>query len=167
MPPPTSNHVRITDTTTFWPSTDATIAFDPYTYTHGTWLHRNNERQAARKLQFNFDALLCLAIDRSPGATRVLSCDKKEGGFNRVFVIWLDNGKSVIARLPTKLAGPPRITVSSEVATLQFGMCCSTFNLRQLTVLHSQSRNPRRYQFPMCWHGVHKAMIQLVLNTSS
>jgi hypothetical protein len=38
----------------------------------------------------------------------VLSCEKKEGGFNRVFVIRLDNGRSVIARLPTKLAGPPR-----------------------------------------------------------
>jgi hypothetical protein len=78
-----------------------------------------------RKLEFDFDALLGLAIDRSPGATRVLSCDKKEGGLNRVFVIRLDNGKSVIARFPTKLAGPPRANVSSEVATLRFGICCS------------------------------------------
>jgi hypothetical protein len=116
------------------------IAFDPYTYTHGTWIHRNDERQAGRKLQFNFDALLGLAIDRTPGATRVLSCDKKVGGFNRVFVVRLDSGKSVIARLPTKLAGPPRTTVSSEVATLQFGICCS------IRFMYSSSLNYIRSQ---------------------
>jgi hypothetical protein len=107
------------------PYTDTALAFDPYAYTHGRWLHRNDERQEARRLQFDFDALLDVAIDGSPKATRVLSCEKKEGGSNRVFVIRLDNGRSVIARLPTKLTGPPRTTVSSEVATLKFGTLCT------------------------------------------
>ena len=165
--PLASSHVCLTRFTSSEPSTDTRLAFDPYTYTQGRWLHRNNERQEARRLSFNFDALLGLAIDRSPGATRVLSCDKKEGGFSRVFVIRLDNGKSVVARLPTKLAGPLHTTVSSEVATLQFGICCSTSLVRVLTGLHPQSRSLRRYQFPTYWHGVHKATIQSVPNTSS
>jgi hypothetical protein len=103
---------------------DTALAFDPYAYTHGRWLHRNDERQEARRLQFDFDALLDVAIDRSPGATRVLSCEKSGGrsSLNHEFAICLDNGKSVIAHLPTKLAGLPRTTVSSEVATLQFSM---------------------------------------------
>jgi len=98
-----------------------TIAFDPYVYSHGKWLDRNGERQHARRLDFDFDALLDLAIDRSRGAKRVTSCEKKEGGFNRVFVIRLDNGKAVVARLPTRLAGRQRSTTRSEVATLEFG----------------------------------------------
>lgn len=72
-------------------------------------------------MHFDFNALLDLAIECSPGARQVIDCKKKEGGFNRVFMIHLDNGKTVVARLPTRVAGPPRLTVSSEVATLQFG----------------------------------------------
>jgi len=112
----------------FQPSTDTAPAFDPQAYTDGRWLHRNDERQEARRLQFNFDALLDVAIDRSPGATRVVSCEKQggRGSLNHGFAIRLDNGKCVIARLPTKMAGLPRTTVSSEVATLQFSMLSLT-----------------------------------------
>lgn len=97
-------------------------AFDPYTYNEGRWLDLDHERRDARKLSFNFDALLDEAIKCSPGARRVVDCEKKEGGFNRVFIIKLDNGKTVIARIPTRLAGPPKLTVSSEVATVRYGM---------------------------------------------
>ena len=118
-----SSHVCLTRFTSSEPSTDTRLAFDPYTYTQGRWLHRNDERQEARRLRFDFDDLLGLAIDRSPGATRVLSCDKKEGGFNRVFVIQLDNGKIVVARLPKSRSSHRRCAVSPEVATLRFGVC--------------------------------------------
>jgi hypothetical protein len=46
--------------------------------------------------------------------------EKKEGGFNRVFIFTTDNAKRVIARLPSKLAGPPRLTTNSEVATIKY-----------------------------------------------
>lgn len=72
-------------------------------------------------MHFDFDALLDLAVKCSPGAQQVTDCKKKEGGFNRIFMIHLDNGKTVVARIPTRIAGPPRLTVSSEVATLRFG----------------------------------------------
>ena len=79
------------------------------------------ERREARQLHFDFDALLDVAIKSSKGARQVIGCEKKEGGFNRVFVIKLDTGAKVIARLPTGAAGPPALTVSSEVATLKYG----------------------------------------------
>ncbi|KAF2724640.1 hypothetical protein K431DRAFT_217408, partial [Polychaeton citri CBS 116435] len=85
------------------------------------WLDRDEERRQARRLRLNFDTLLDLAVRCSPGAQRVVNCEKKEGGSNRVFKIHLDNGKNIIARLPTRIAGPPGLTVSLEVATLQFG----------------------------------------------
>ncbi|GIZ48249.1 hypothetical protein CKM354_001131700 [Cercospora kikuchii] len=94
--------------------------FDPFVYTQGHWLDRDQAQRAARVLKFDFDGLLDTAIKCSPGASRVLQCEKKEGGFNRVFMIQLDNDATVVARLPTRLAGPPGLTVSSEVATLRY-----------------------------------------------
>ncbi|KAK5115920.1 hypothetical protein LTR62_000376 [Meristemomyces frigidus] len=99
--------------------TDISQAFDPFTYTHGRWLDRDHERRKARELHFDFDALLNLAVKCSPGARQVLDCKKKEGGFNRVFMILLDNGRTVVARLPVQIAGPATLTVSSEVATIE------------------------------------------------
>ncbi|KAK6001278.1 hypothetical protein QM012_002609 [Aureobasidium pullulans] len=71
-------------------------AFDPYAYTQGRWLDKDRERREARQLDFNFEALVDIAINSSDGAHRL------------------------VARLPNHLAGPPRLTVSSETATLQY-----------------------------------------------
>jgi len=81
---------------------------------------RDSERRRAREIHINFDALIDIAVKSSDGARKVVSCEKKEGAFNRAFMILLDNGEKVVARLPNRLAGPPRLTVSSEVATLQY-----------------------------------------------
>lgn len=96
--------------------------FDPFVYTQGHWLDRDQTQREARVLKFDFDALVDTAIKCSPGASRVVQCEKKEGGFNRVFMVRLDNDTTVVARLPTRLAGPPGLTVSSEVATLRYSM---------------------------------------------
>ncbi len=41
-----------------------------------------------------------------------------EGGFNKVFLLTMNDGYKVIARIPTSIAGPPGFTTASEVATL-------------------------------------------------
>lgn len=56
----------------------------------------------------------------SPKAQRINRCEKKEGGFNRVFVFSLDNGERLVARIPFSIAGPGSYTVSSEVATMEY-----------------------------------------------
>jgi hypothetical protein len=104
-----------------WLVVDKSTAFDPYTYTQGRWLDRDSQQREAREIRFDFDALLDIAVKSSNGAREVVSCRKKEGSFNRAFVILLDNGAKVVARVPNRLAGPPRLTVSSEVATIQYG----------------------------------------------
>ncbi|KAJ5201323.1 Mitochondria protein Fmp29, partial [Penicillium cf. viridicatum] len=43
-----------------------------------------------------------------------------EGGFNKVFLLRAKNGREVIARIPTPIAGPPYYTTASEVATMNF-----------------------------------------------
>ncbi|KAM0714559.1 hypothetical protein Q7P37_009855 [Cladosporium fusiforme] len=97
-----------------------TPSFDPYTYSQGQWLHRNEERQNARRLHFNFEALLDVAVKHSKGAREVVACEKREGGFNRIFIIEFDNGAKVVAKVPMPYAGPTALTTMSEVATLKY-----------------------------------------------
>jgi hypothetical protein len=120
---------------------DKSKALDTDSYTRGRWLDRDIERREARDIRFNFDALLDIAIGSSAGATAVVSGEKKESSFNRAFVILLDNGAKVVAKVLNSLASPPRLTVSSEVATIQYGKHYSIICHRMsilLASLHSQ-----------------------------
>ncbi|KAH9863181.1 hypothetical protein IAQ61_009458 [Plenodomus lingam] len=94
---------------------------DPYRYTSGRWLRRDVLERESRLLQFDFDALRRKVLTLyCPGASSITSYDKKEGGFNRVFIFHTDNAKRIVARLPFALAGPSRLTTNSEVATIKY-----------------------------------------------
>ena len=43
-----------------------------------------------------------------------------EGQFNKVFLLTMDDGREVIAKLPNPKAGLPHFTTASEVATMNF-----------------------------------------------
>ncbi|KAF4170082.1 hypothetical protein CNMCM6936_005227 [Aspergillus lentulus] len=93
---------------------------DPYMYTSGRWLHRDELERRSRQIVFDFSALRERAISLCPGATDIVKCEKREGGFNRVFLFTMDTGPCVVARLPTGIAGPSRLTTNSEVATMTY-----------------------------------------------
>lgn len=82
---------------------------DPYTCTSGRWLRHNKLEIDARYIAFYFDALCKRVIELCPGATSIAKCDKKEGGFNRVFIFTTDNAETVVAKLPFTFAGPPSL----------------------------------------------------------
>lgn len=96
-------------------------SLDPFTYTTGRWLHYDEEQRKARFLQFDFSMLCQQAINACHGASRVLRYEKREGGFNRVFILHMDNGRRVVAKLPFGLAGPRCLMTESEVATMAYG----------------------------------------------
>jgi hypothetical protein len=73
---------------------------------------------AACFIHFDFDDLCRRVVALCPGARAISSWDKKEGGFNRVFIFHMDNGKWIVARLPFGLAGAKRLMTNSEVATV-------------------------------------------------
>jgi hypothetical protein len=98
---------------------------DPRAYTSGRWLRRDRLERDARYIEFDFDALCRRVIELCPGAVSIASYDKKEGGFNRVFIFTTDNVQRIVARLPFALAGPPRLTTNSEVATIKYRECKS------------------------------------------
>jgi len=91
-------------------------------HTHTTAGDGLSAMQSAKKLATYvlIDVLVDKAIARAAGAKRVRQCVKIEGSFNRAFVLKLDTGASVVARIPFPHAGPRRLTTHSEVATLRY-----------------------------------------------
>jgi hypothetical protein len=93
---------------------------DPHTYTSGRWLHHDKLERDSRFISFDFDILCRRILELCPGALSIVTCDIKEGGFNRVFIFTTDNAKRVVAKLPFTPAGPPRLITNSEVATIKY-----------------------------------------------
>jgi hypothetical protein len=116
---------------------------NPYKYTSGRWLSFEDEQQRARYIEFDFKALCRKAIEACPGASRVVNYEKKEGGFNRVFVLRMDNDSKIIARIPFRFSDSPTLTTHSEVATIAYGahyftsiiQCFANLSVRSLTSL--------------------------------
>ncbi|KAJ8130483.1 hypothetical protein O1611_g3144 [Lasiodiplodia mahajangana] len=101
-------------------NTTSGLTIDPHAYTSGRWLRHDKARRDARYIKFNFEALCQKVIDLCPGAEAITTFEKLEGGFNRVFIFTLDNAKKIVARLPFPVAGPPKLTTASEVATIRY-----------------------------------------------
>jgi hypothetical protein len=99
---------------------DIVTALDPQAYSSGRWLRRDKLERDLRFIKFNFDVLCRKVLELCPEASSITTYEKKEGGFNRVFVFTLDNAKRVVARLPFALAGPPKLATVSEVATIKY-----------------------------------------------
>jgi hypothetical protein len=99
---------------------DILIGVDPYAYTSGRWLRRDKLEHDLRYIKFDFKALCRTVVELCPGAESITTYEKKEGGFNRVLIFTLDNARQVVARLPFTIAGTPKFTTASEVATIMY-----------------------------------------------
>ncbi|KAL8676768.1 MAG: hypothetical protein Q9186_006749 [Xanthomendoza sp. 1 TL-2023] len=93
---------------------------DPRIYSSGRWLRRDKLERESRFIEFSFAALCKRVLELCPGAVSIASYEKKEGGYNKVFIFTMNNASRVVARLPTSIAGPSRLTTNSEVATVKY-----------------------------------------------
>ncbi|KAE8344995.1 kinase-like domain-containing protein [Aspergillus arachidicola] len=90
---------------------------DLYRYTRRRWLCNEQKELSKRYVRFDLQELIRAALDVSDGSrycTRVLKC--LEGLHNKAFILTMDNGVEVFAKLPNPSAGPARYTTASEVA---------------------------------------------------
>lgn len=79
---------------------------DFFSYTPGRYLYNENLRFAERYVEFNVEALENIAA-RSVGWKKVTRIRKlAEGGFNRVFLLTMEDGFEVIAKIPYPLLSP-------------------------------------------------------------
>jgi len=111
-------------------------------YTSGRWLHRDEEQCASRYINFSFQELCKKVLHLCTEASHIISYEKKEGGYNKVFIFLLDNGKRIVARLPTRAAGPSTLTTNSEVATIAYSKHYTLPHTLWLWLIGYRSKKP-------------------------
>ena len=91
-----------------------------FRYTSGRWLRSDRRQRDHRTVEFNHDALCRRILQIFTDASSIRFLGKKEGGFSKVLLFATDTGQKILARLPTRVLGPRRLTTNSEVATIQY-----------------------------------------------
>ncbi|EPE27516.1 Protein kinase-like (PK-like) [Glarea lozoyensis ATCC 20868] len=94
-----------------------------FKYTRHRWVYNESRRLSERYLEFDLGQLLkaAVAAGSSSGARSCTSLLKgKEGLNNKAYLLTMDNGAEVFAKLPNPCAGPSFYTTASEVATREF-----------------------------------------------
>ncbi|KAB8200234.1 hypothetical protein BDV34DRAFT_217358 [Aspergillus parasiticus] len=98
----------------------SSVIFDPYSYTSGRWLNRDDLQRKSRFIQFDFAELCNTAIKLYLGATEVL---------------------------PTKIAGPPMLTINSEVATMEYLRLKTSIPIPKVLTWSDDPSNPVRSEY--------------------
>ncbi|KAJ5587245.1 uncharacterized protein N7459_003010, partial [Penicillium hispanicum] len=93
---------------------------DFFRYTSGRWLWDEEQQLRDRYKAFNVAELQSLAAKAIRSGNCVSMTKLAEGGYNKVFRLLMNDGKTVLARIPNPNAGPPFYTTASEVATMEF-----------------------------------------------
>ncbi|PGH23100.1 hypothetical protein AJ80_02874 [Polytolypa hystricis UAMH7299] len=93
---------------------------DLFSYTSGRFLYNEEIRFRERYVEFDVAALK-EAVSKHTGRGRVVNITKlSEGGFNRVFLLTLEDDFQAIVKIPYNLSVPKKYATASEVATLAF-----------------------------------------------
>ncbi|KAL1878485.1 hypothetical protein Plec18167_004559 [Paecilomyces lecythidis] len=93
-----------------------------FSYTSGRFIYNEPLRLHERHVAFDPNGLL-REIERHLGHDhgRALSIAKiAEGGFNRVFLVNMEDGLETIVKIPYHVPGPKHYATASEAATLEF-----------------------------------------------
>lgn len=91
-----------------------------YAYTSGRWLWNEKQQLARRYVEFNLPGLIQVST-QAIGARSVARIEKlPEGNFSKVFLVIMDDGRELIAKLPNPNAGRSHFTTASEVATMDY-----------------------------------------------
>lgn len=91
-----------------------------YKYTSGRWLWNEEHQLARRYVEFDLPGLLQVAA-QAIGARSCVKVHKlPEGNFSKTYLIAMDDGRELIAKLPNPNAGHPHFTTASEAATMDY-----------------------------------------------
>ncbi|TVY67451.1 Altered inheritance of mitochondria protein [Lachnellula suecica] len=118
---------------------------DLYKYTRHRWAINESSRLEERYLKFDLQALLKAAVAAcfSNGArycTKILKC--KEGMNNKAYILTMDNGTEVLAKLPNPCAGPSFYITASEVATRTFLRDALSISIPRIIARSANRSNP-------------------------
>lgn len=104
-------HLSLSD----WNSNDEFFKF-----TRGRFVVDETENLRQREIRFDLNKLASVAAE-SVGTAKCISIEKyPDGMFNKAYLMSMDNGREVVAKVPNPNAGIPHLTTASEVATMNF-----------------------------------------------
>ena len=89
-------------------------------YTRNRFACNEAHEMARRYVPFNLEALADVAA-HAIGSAHCVSVEKlPDGNYNKTFLLTMNDGAQVVAKLPNPNAGRSHLTVASEVATMDF-----------------------------------------------
>ncbi|KAL4758252.1 uncharacterized protein BDW70DRAFT_152607 [Aspergillus foveolatus] len=116
---------------------------DTSLYTSGRWLINKEHQLKQRYVKFTIDNLCSQASSLFGPETKCVRIVKLEGNFNKAFLLTIDDGNEVIAKIPCANAGMAFLTTASEVATLKFFLQSHlTIRVPEVYAWSSDSTNP-------------------------
>ncbi|KAL9622572.1 MAG: hypothetical protein Q9160_003069 [Pyrenula sp. 1 TL-2023] len=93
---------------------------DFFNFTRGRFVSREEAQMAMRRIEFDMNAL-CSVAAKAVGAHRCINVNKcPDGLYNKFFVLTMNDGREVIAKVPNPNAGIRAWTTASEAATMVF-----------------------------------------------
>ncbi|KAL1798887.1 hypothetical protein ACET3X_002924 [Alternaria dauci] len=91
-----------------------------FKFTRGRFVLDEDENLRKREVGFDMNELARVAAD-SVGAAQCVDVRKfPDGMFNKAFLMLMDDGREVVAKVPNPNAGRTHYTTASEVATMDF-----------------------------------------------
>ncbi|OAL73527.1 hypothetical protein A7D00_1554 [Trichophyton violaceum] len=113
-----------------------------FRYTSGRWLINEKHQLDQRFVEFSIDKLCSRAAAIFGPKTKCVRVVKIEGNSNKAFLLTMDDGNEVIAKIPCPNAGALFLTTASEVATLKFLRSRISIRVPEVYAWDSDSSNP-------------------------
>lgn len=128
---------------------------DFFRYTAGRFLFEEITQMACRSVKFDMNELVHIAASSIASRSCVAVRKLPEGQHSKAFLLTMDDGKRVIAKVPNPNAGRPHYTTASEVATMDFVSIFPCYNISGLTLSLRLGRFSN-YLHPRYTHGIRK-----------
>lgn len=110
---------------------------------------------ACRYVKFDMNELVQIAASSIASRSCVAVRKLPGGQYSKAFLLTMDDGKRVVAKVPNPNAGRAHCTTASEVATMDFVRILLWYNTQGLTLFFRLGRF-YNYLRPRYTHGIRK-----------
>lgn len=94
---------------------------DLFSYNAQRWIWNEHNQLKRRYVKFDLKSLIRATEEAvGEGASCIEVSKLPEGNFNKTFLMTMQTGLQVIARIPNPNAGRPHYTTASEVSTMDY-----------------------------------------------
>ncbi len=99
-----------------------------FRFTRGRFVCNEELEMSQRYVHFNMDKLAQIAASTVDSRCCVAIEKYPDGQYSKAFLMKMEDGKQVVAKVPNPNAGQSQLTTASEVATMEFVMLITLFD---------------------------------------